>query len=79
MTFDSALVNRLHAAVGEALDERDAADEDAGHGLLRSEDRRQFARQLISRQLQGFDAERLGSGRAPVTDAEARRLTTAVC
>lgn len=78
MSFDSALVNRLHAAVGEALDERDAADETAGTRPLGHEDRRQFARQLVSRQLSALDAERLGSGRSPVSDAETRRLTTAV-
>lgn len=33
MTFDSAMVNQLHAAVGEALDERDSADEREGRRL----------------------------------------------
>ncbi|MDW3220929.1 MAG: ATPase, T2SS/T4P/T4SS family [Acidimicrobiales bacterium] len=78
MSFDSALVNRLHSGVGEALDERDAADEVAGRRPLGHDDRRQFARQLISRQLAELDAERLGGGTEPVTDDEARRLTTAV-
>ncbi|MEZ5278958.1 MAG: ATPase, T2SS/T4P/T4SS family [Acidimicrobiales bacterium] len=78
MSFDSLLVNRLHAAVGEALDERDAQDEAAGRPALGHEDRRQFARQLVSRQLSALDAERLGNGSAPVTDDETRHLTTAV-
>ena len=69
MSFDSALVNRLHSGVGEALDERDAADEVAGRRPLGHDDRRQFARQLISRQLAELDAERLGGGTEPVTDA----------
>ncbi|MDY7106813.1 MAG: ATPase, T2SS/T4P/T4SS family [Actinomycetota bacterium] len=78
MSFDSTLVNRLHAAVGEALDERDAADEAAGRRPLGQEDRRQFARQLIGRELAGLDAERLGRGAAPVSDDETRLLTTGV-
>ncbi len=78
MTFDSALVNRLHAAVGEALDERDAADERDERGTLTQEDRRQFARQLITKQLAGLDARHLADGQPPISDSESKRLTVAV-
>lgn len=78
MTFDSALVNRLHAAVGEALDERDSADEREERRTLTHEDRRQFARQLITKQLAGLDARRIGDGQSPISDAESKRLTVAV-
>ncbi len=78
MTFDSAAVVRLHAAVGEALDERDATDEAAGRHVLSAADRRQYARQLIGNQLSVFDAERLGAGRPRLTEAESSSLTNAV-
>ena len=78
MTFDSAMVNQLHAAVGEALDERDSADEREGRRTLTHEDRRQFARQLLTKQLAGLDARRIGDGQSPISDAESKRLTVAV-
>ena len=78
MTFDSALVNRLHAAVGEALDERDSDDEREERRTLTHEDRRQYARQLITKQLSGLDARRLADGHPPIADSQSKQLTVAV-
>jgi Flp pilus assembly CpaF family ATPase len=76
--FDSVVVNRLHAAVGEALDERDAVADAGGRPSLSTSDRRQLARQLVNQQLTVLDAERLAAGEQAVTDAEAQALGTAV-
>ena len=76
--MNSALVARLHAGVGEQLDERDSADEAHGRRPLGSDDRRQLARQLLVQQLGGLDAERMTDGQSPITDAEAQDLSTAV-
>jgi pilus assembly protein CpaF len=73
-----ALVARLHAGVGEQLDERDSLDEAQGRRPLGSDDRRQLARQLLVQQLGGLDAERMGDGQSPITDIQARDLSTAV-
>ena len=78
MIADSVLVARLHAGVGEQLEDHDAVDETAGRGPLGRDDRRQLARQLLVQQLGVLDAERMAEGRLPVTDGEARELSTAV-
>ena len=78
MTFDSATVNRLHAAVGEALDDRDSSDEVDGNQALTHADRRQFARQLIVTQLAALDAQNLSDGRPPLEDRQSKALTVAV-
>lgn len=78
MTFDSAMVVRLHAAVGEALDERDAADESNGRVVLSRADRRQYARQLIGTELAALDAARMSNGESQLSETETRSLTTAV-
>ncbi len=75
---DQATLARLHAAVGEALDERDSADERSGLAALSPADRRQLARQLINNQLAETDTARLADGQAPLTHDESLRLTTAV-
>ena len=78
MSFNVVAVDRIHAAVGEALDERDAQDETAGRPVLSDANRRQFARQLIGTELAAIDAENLTAGRPRLTDAETHTLTTAV-
>ena len=76
--FDSTVVNRLHAAVGESLDERDANDEREQRRTLTHDDRRQFARQLITKQLAGLDSQRLADGQSPIADVESKQLMVAV-
>ena len=78
MTLDTHLVNRIHAALGEALDERDAADEARGERPMGPGDRRQYANHLISRQLADLDSSRLADGSAPLSGDEAANLATAV-
>ncbi len=78
MSFDSVTVGKLQAAVGEALDDRDAADEAAGRLVLSNVNRRQFARQLIGDQVAAIDADRLNAGETRLSDTEASSLTTAV-
>lgn len=78
MSFDSLLVNAIHTSVGEALEDRDASDEASGRSPLGDGDRRQFARQVINRQLAALDAERMAAGKAQITDAQAAALTQAV-
>lgn len=78
MTFDSAKVNRLHAAVGEALDDRDSTDEVDGRRTLTHADRRQFARQLIGKQLAALDAQNLSDGLSPMEDRQSKALIVAV-
>ncbi|MCB0992933.1 MAG: CpaF family protein, partial [Acidimicrobiales bacterium] len=78
MSLDTHLVNRIHAAVGEALDERDAADEARGARPMGPGDRRQYANHLISRQLADLDSSRLADGSAPLSGDEAANLATAV-
>ena len=74
----STLLSRLHAAVGEQLDDRDAADEAHGRGTLAVDDRRQLARQLLVQQLGRLDSDRMAAGEAPLATADASALTTAV-
>ena len=71
-------VARLHAAVGEALDDREAADEVASRPTLSMADRRQLARQLITSELAQIDTTRLAEGVAPLTRDESSGLATAV-
>ena len=78
MTVSTVLVARLHAAVGERLDEREARDEADGRRPLGTDDRRQLARQLLTQQLAQLDGERMATGEAPITSQDARQLATAV-
>ncbi len=74
----SALIGRLHAAVGEQLDDRDALDEGQGRRPLGNDDRRQLARQLLIQQLGRLDAERMAAGEQPLAAEDVRALSTAV-
>ena len=74
----SALIGRLHASVGEQLDDRDALDEAQGRRPLGSDDRRQLARQLLVQQLGQLDAERMAAGEQPLAAEDVRVLSTAV-
>ena len=78
MDSHATLLARLHAAVGEQLDDRDAADEAHGRRTLAVDDRRQLARQLLVQQLGRLDSGRMAAGEAPLTALEANALTTAV-
>ena len=75
---DQGTLVRIHAAVGEALDERDASDERDGRATLSIADRRQLARQLVNKQLAEIDTARLADGHSPLTRDESVRLTTGV-
>ncbi|MCC6436515.1 MAG: hypothetical protein IT196_15880, partial [Acidimicrobiales bacterium] len=72
----SDLIGRLHAAVGEQLDDRDAFDEGQGRRPLGNDDRRQLARQLLIQQLGRLDAERMAAGELPLAAADVRALST---
>lgn len=78
MNPGSALIGRLHASVGEQLDDRDALDEAQGRRPLGNDDRRQFARQLLVQQLGQLDAERMTAGEQPLPGEDVRMLSTAV-
>ena len=74
MTVDQTLVTELNRKVGEALHDRDAADEAAGERTLSAEDRRQYARHLIREAIATENKDRLsaaGTVLDPDEDCEA--------
>ncbi|NNE74302.1 MAG: CpaF family protein [Acidimicrobiales bacterium] len=78
MIVDSTLVNNLHAAVGEALNQRDTEAEAAGRRSLSNDDRRQLARMLIQQELKKLDTRRLKDGLAALGEGTAAALATNV-
>ncbi|MGH9030541.1 MAG: CpaF family protein [Acidimicrobiia bacterium] len=75
---DDDIVQRLHAAVGEALSQRHAADEDAGRARLTGADERALSRKLIADQLQGMAREAFAAGRQPLDQATEQAIVDAV-
>ncbi len=69
MTVDQTLVDKLNRQVGEALHDRDVADETAGDRTLSAEDRRQYARHLIREAIATENKDRLAAA-GTVLDAE---------
>src|SRR5438552_149186 len=74
----SALVARVHSAVGEALTQRHSADDQAGRQRLTGEDERALARKLIGDEVKHLAGEALREGRQPLSDDEEEALTAAV-
>lgn len=62
MSVHDDVVRRVHTSVGEALNERDGADEAAGRPTLSALDRQQFARHVIRQHLTQLGRERLQNG-----------------
>ena len=69
MTVDQTLVDKLNRQVGEALHDRDVADEAAGERALSAEDRRQYARHLIRQAIATENKDRLAAA-GTVLDAD---------
>ena len=72
------LVGRVHAAVGEALTQRHAADEDARRPRLSPEDERALSHKLICDELERLAREALAEGRRPLSNDDEEELTAAV-
>ncbi len=72
------LVRRVHAAVGEALTQRHAADEAAGRPRLAPDDERAFSRKLIGDELGRLAGEALASGGPPLSESAEESLAAAV-
>ena len=74
----ASLVARVHAAVGEALTQRHAADEEARRPRLAPDDERALSHKLIGDELQRLTSEALAAGRAPLGEDEEQELAEAV-
>ena len=74
----AALVRRVHAAVGEALTRRHAADESANRPRLAPEDERALTRKLIADELNGLARQALTEGRPPLRETAEEALAEAV-
>lgn len=74
----SDLVARVHNAVGEALSQRHAADEEAGRPRLSGADERALSHKLIADELQRLAREAYAGGRRPLDPDEERAVTEAV-
>ena len=77
-TIDDEIVQRVHAAVGEALSQRHAADEDAGRARLSGADERALSRKLIADELQRMAREAFAAGRSPLERADEQAIADAV-
>ena len=73
-----AVVRRVHAAVGEALTQRHAVDEEAGRSRLTPDDERALAHKLVCDQLEQLAAEAMAEARAPLNGDQEEELTAAV-
>lgn len=74
----AALVARVHAAVGEALTARHAADEDLDRLRLGPDDERALSRKLIADELGRLAADELAGGRPLLGDDAEQALADAV-
>ena len=72
------LVRRVHAAVGEALTQRHAVDEEWGRPRLTPDDERALSHKLVCDQLEQLAAEAMADGHRPLTGDEEEELTAAV-
>ena len=75
---DAALVARFSHHVGERLADERIGRSDEGRAPFSAADERQFARDLIARQLDSLASERLATGVDTLTIGEEQRLTEAV-
>jgi len=75
---DPGVVSAVHAAVGEALTLRHAADEEAGRARLGPADERALSLKLIGDELAGLARTALEAGRAPLGEDQEQELTEAV-
>jgi len=78
MPLERALVDRVHAAVGEALAGRHGADEAAGRARLERDDEEALAEALVADELRRLRAEALGAGRVPLEPPAEAALRSAV-
>ena len=76
--LDGGTVLRVHQAVGEALTQRHAADDDAGRPRLSRSDERALSRKLIADELQRLAREAVAAGRQPLSPPEELAITAAV-
>ena len=74
----TGLVHHVHAAVGEALTQRPAADEEAKRGRLGAEDERALSHKLIADELDRLAGQALAGGRPPLDEAVEQALAAAV-
>lgn len=74
----TALVQRVHAAVGEALTQRHAADEEAGRPRLLPDDERALSHKLIADELEVLAGKALAEGRPLLSDDQEQVLAALV-
>lgn len=77
-SVDPVLVAAVHEAVGEALTEHHAGDEEAGRARMGAEDERALTRKLIGAELTRLRRDAYAGGRAPLGDEDETALTEAV-
>lgn len=78
MAADSALVSQVHAAVGEALTNRHAADEELGRPRMSRSDERALSRKLIADELASLARAAYDGGREPLDPEAEEALAAAV-
>ncbi len=75
---DWALVARVHAAVGEAITQRHAADEAGSRPRLSGEDERVLSRKLVADELRRVAAGAFGEGQPPLSEQAEQAVAEAV-
>lgn len=75
---DADAVARVHAAVGEALTQRHATDEESGRPRLVGADERALSRKLIADELERLAREAFSAGRQALTPDEEQAVMDAV-
>lgn len=75
---ETALVNRLHAKVGEALTRARVRREEAGKGRLTGDDERALSEALLADELSRLAADAYARGEAPLDEDAEQAVATAV-